>query len=168
MKIDVTQRFWSRVDKSGDCWLWMGTRSRNGHGVMSIGKYKKVGAHRFVWEIHYGEIPPGLCVCHKCDVPNCMNPSHLFLGTRSENIKDMLRKNRHIKGEQSHNAKLTEEAVRAIRRDYVPRAKGMHRGIWKNKGITLPGSTEDLARKYGVNAMQIERVVKRKTWRHVD
>jgi hypothetical protein len=167
MKIDVTQRFWSYVNKSGDCWLWMGAKQASGHGVMSIGKRGHVRVHRFSWQIHKGEIPSGLCVCHHCDIPNCVNPDHLFLGTLSENIRDMLRKRRHIKGEQSHNAKLTEEAVRAIRRDYVPRAKGMHRGIWKNKGATLPGSTEDLARKYGVNAMQIERVVKHITWRHV-
>lgn len=75
------------------CWLWTGFEHHNGYGGLMI-KNVTVLAHRLSWQIHNGPIPKGLCVCHKCDTPFCVNPDHLFLGTNKDNIHDAIRKGR--------------------------------------------------------------------------
>ena len=80
------------VTESG-CWLWLGAWSWNGYGYIEYRK-KKLRAHRVSWELHRGAIAGGLHVCHQCDVPACVNPDHLFLGTRGDNMLDCHRKGR--------------------------------------------------------------------------
>jgi hypothetical protein len=91
---NLEAHFWARVNKTDDCWLWMGSRNalRYGYGVYGKGgKY----AHRLSWEIHHGRpIPPGMNILHRCDNPPCVNPDHLFLGTQADNVVDMVRKGR--------------------------------------------------------------------------
>lgn len=88
------ERFWSLVDKSGDCWNWRGSPTTNGYGrMMTIGGLR-VGAHRISWTIHNGPIPDGLMVCHRCDNPRCVRPDHLFLGTAYDNNIDSFVKGR--------------------------------------------------------------------------
>src|SRR5574342_284261 len=91
-------RFWARVQKTPTCWLWLGTKRHLGYGVVRIGgtrqKRRSILAHRFTWELMYGPIPPGLHVCHHCDNPPCVRPSHLFLGTQRDNMQDAMRKGR--------------------------------------------------------------------------
>jgi len=80
-----------KIDKSG-CWLWQGATS-NGYGrIRVLGKTKKV--HRVYWEIVNGLIPEGMYICHHCDICNCINPKHLFLGTHTDNMRDMIKKER--------------------------------------------------------------------------
>jgi len=110
-----------------------------------------VYAHRFSWEVHNGAIPDGLCVLHRCDVPVCVNPAHLFLGTPRDNMLDMWGKGRQVitppKGEAHWCAKLCAEQIIAIRRD--PRL----------------GSV--LADLYGVSQTHIYRIKSRKSWCHI-
>jgi len=92
------ERFWSRVDKSDDCWEWTRGKFTSGYGSVYF-KGKRVQTHRVSWVLTFGEIPEhdsyhGMCVLHKCDNPGCVNPDHLFLGTQQDNITDMIHKHR--------------------------------------------------------------------------
>ena len=76
-----------------ECWMWTGYRTPDGYGRIQI-NYKRIKAHRLSWEVHNGSIPEGLFVLHKCDVRDCVNPNHLFLGTQKDNIHDAIKKGR--------------------------------------------------------------------------
>lgn len=95
------QRFWSHVDRSGNCWTWTASRNPDGYGrVYMHGKHGQL-AHRIAWELTNGEIPDGLFVCHHCDNPSCVRPDHLFIGTCDDNHKDKARKGRSRNGWQT-------------------------------------------------------------------
>ena len=152
----LAERFWKHVDK-GDgsgCWLWNG-RKRAGYsygtlsGEASATRRHEL-AHRVSWRLHFGEIPDGLVVCHRCDVPSCVRPDHLFLGTYRENIQDASRKLRLKHGEQCWSAKLTEADVRTIR---ARRANGV--------------TAAHLAEQFGIKAATVRHIVRRNTWKHV-
>jgi len=148
------ERFWSRVDKSGECWAWKGSVCSNGYGRVSVNG-ALTGAHRHAWAITNGPIPEGICVLHRCDNPPCVNPAHLWLGTQLENIQDRVAKGRNgatgsKHGADGYNAKLTSEAVSEIRSRY---AAG---------GITQ----QQLGEAHGVNRSTIGYIVRNNTWKH--
>jgi hypothetical protein len=91
--VPAEDRFWSKVDTSGECWLWTGTRTRRGYGRFYASP-EMVLAHRYSYETNVGSVPDGHDVMHECDNPTCVRPSHLRAGTRSENLKDMVRRGR--------------------------------------------------------------------------
>lgn len=113
----ASERFWSYVDKKSndECWNWIGSYDRKYYGQIKICK-KFIKAHRFSWVLHFGEIPDGICVLHHCDNPKCVNPSHLFLGTQEDNIKDRDNKHRQAKGENHWCHKLTLNQIKEIRK----------------------------------------------------
>ena len=102
----ITETFWVKVSgvdslDPDKCWVWTGATVNGGYGSIKVHKVTKL-AHRVSWELEYGESPGDLSVCHKCDNPPCVRPSHLFLGTHSENMKDMKAKGR------GRNSKATQ------------------------------------------------------------
>jgi hypothetical protein len=153
--IDPITRFWKYVkrDAPDKCWLWQGAKHNFGYGVIHDGT-RMIGTHRFSWQIHIGPIPDGLFVLHRCDVPGCVNPNHLFLGTNSDNMHDKEKKGRgryvSKPGEQNPIAKLTDEAVRQIRHD-----------------VSLGSTQKKLADQYHVTPTTISDIVKRKRWKHI-
>lgn len=118
--LDAThiQRFWSRVEKTPSCWLWQGNGRVNGYGRYSIRRSRRTRhylVHRIAFGLLRGAIPQELNVLHSCDVPLCVNPNHLFLGTQADNTADMVRKHRQARGERVSTCKLTLNQVREIR-----------------------------------------------------
>lgn len=149
----IIDRFWARVDTSGGCWLWTGSRYENGYGKVRIEKRDR-HAHRAAWELEYGEIDPGLFVCHKCDVRLCVRPDHLFLGTHKDNMADMKAKKRAASsdriGELNWRAKLTIEQVQVIRQ-------------LRQSGL---GSTV-IAKQFGVSHGTVSDILRGRRWRAV-
>jgi hypothetical protein len=155
-KPSLRNAFYARISKQPDgCWLWTG-QFGGGYGVYQLSKTtshdgkivrRRIYAHRFSWELHWGAIPEGLEVCHKCDVPKCVNPEHLFLGTHAENQADMAAKDRSPAGVRHANAKITDVDVVAIR----------------NSRETLAV----LADRYGLSQQTVSEIKNRKIWKHV-
>src|SRR3954467_8753663 len=108
-------RFWAKVAKSEECWLWQGanTGGTDPHGSFNTGIENL--AHRFSWLLHFGPIPKGLKVLHTCDRPLCVRPDHLFLGTQRDNMQDCAKKGR-IYSASTRKNKLSDDDVREIRR----------------------------------------------------
>ena len=143
----------NHINKNG-CWIWGGSMGKLGYPQMTIlGKTK--AAHRAAWwAAHHGTlIPDGMCVCHTCDNPACVNPDHLFLGTRSDNMRDMVRKGRHggspppLHGQSNPASKLNWNAVDEIRRRLAC-------------GATQRGVAED----FKVSSSCIGRISRGETW----
>ncbi|MFM0638044.1 HNH endonuclease signature motif containing protein [Paraburkholderia metrosideri] len=133
------------------CWIWMGAIRANGYGKVQH-KGRETRAHRASYEVFNGHVPDGLCVCHRCDVRACVNPHHLFLGTKKENTEDMMRKGRKAPaitkhGESSHLAKLAASDVLEIR--------------------SSASSALELSMKFGVTRTQIYAIRSRKAWAHI-
>lgn len=153
--ITLVERLMARVEKTESCWLWTGSVDPCGYGRI-VSNRRIDSTHRVAYAAFKGEIPNGMCVCHACDTPRCVNPDHLWLGSQAENMRDMLRKGRstitHRRGESNRNAKLTEKDVREIRR------------LYGNGGVT----TTEIGRLFGVYSATVSKIVRRERWGHVD
>jgi len=143
------QRFEEKIERipwSG-CWIWMGALSNSGYGEFRLSG-KCVYAHRAAFALFVGPVG-SLEVCHKCDVKSCVNPSHLFLGTHAENMRDAVAKGKAggTKGEYSNTAKLKEADAFAIRNSHL--------------------TPTELAKKFGVSVPTICNLLAGRTWRHL-
>lgn len=140
------------------CWIWIGRpQGSNGYGRIKVGD-RHMPAHRYSYAMHVGVIPDGMLVCHRCDVPLCVNPTHLFLGTNSENNADKMRKGRQArgpmlamaisrgarKGEAAHNNKLRREDVLRIFSDSRPQRA--------------------IAADFGVSQMLVFKIKRKEAW----
>lgn len=99
---DPKRRFLTKINKTDSCWIWLAAKIPKGYGYFYNG-HKNVGAHRYSYEIFKGKIPDGYHVCHSCDVPSCVNPDHLFIGTNNDNRQDSKNKGRTKKGKDHWN-----------------------------------------------------------------
>jgi hypothetical protein len=154
-KLTATQRFWAKVNKDGPlhpalgtrCWTWPVEEGR--YGQFWIGK-GNVGAHVFSWTLHHGVVPRGMQINHKCDRGRCVNPTHLFLGTQLDNMRDKVAKGRQARGETGGNTKLTEQQVRRARE------------------LCASGTSfAAVAATLGVTYHAVASAVRRETWAHV-
>lgn len=147
------RRFWLRVDKTGECWEWIGCRnqSRRGYGFIGVNG-KLYQAHRVAYFLHSQVDPLQFLVCHKCDNTRCVNPNHLFLGTPADNMADRDKKQRgkFPVGERNGQSKLTEDDVVDIRKQYESGRT--------QKAIGL---------QYGVDHSTIGRITRRVDWSHI-
>lgn len=175
-KRSLADRLWGQVTKTESCWLHQGSKNSRGYGRVGSddhGHGMRL-AHRVAWEVTYGPIPAGLSVLHRCDNPACCRPDHLFLGTQSDNMRDMVTKGRHAaqrypdqlprgdrhwssqhpewvrRGEGHGQAKLTADDVRAIRRLHA-------------EGNTLAS----IAARFGMSPGHTWSIVHRASWSHV-
>jgi len=159
--VTIEERFWIKVDIQGpdDCWEWRAGRDDQDRGCFNPGVgLPTARAHKFAYELVKGPIPQGLCVCHTCDNPPCCNPNHLFPGTRSDNMQDMMRKGRKdMSGEHQPRHKLTAVQITEIRQ----------RGEIKKKGKPVVGlSPNQLAVEYGVTPCQIRFILRGESWKN--
>lgn len=148
---EVRQRFESkyvRVPEAG-CWIWEAGMFSSGYGQFKVAG-RPTYAHRTSWEMHCGPIPDGLIVCHRCDVPACCNPSHLFLGTYADNAADRNRKGRQARnrGERAGGVKLTADRVAALR---------------ARAGMSRPERLS-LAREWGVTERHLRKICSGERW----
>lgn len=145
----LTERLFDKVDMTPFCWLWQGATNHDGYGhIFDNGKTKTVS--RAVWESIYGAIPDELCVCHYCDVRNCVRPGHLYLATRRRNQQDMSDKGRSTHGEKDGQAKVTTAEVKAMRH--------LHSEGW---------AAGQLLQMFGLSRTQINRILNGTRWQHV-
>lgn len=152
----LAERFWAQVDKHGanGCWIWTGPTDTGGYAKIKVNR-RNVKAHRTAYELHVGPIPEGLDLCHSCDNRLCVNPAHLWPGTRRENILDAQAKGRlsgpsSPAGEDCNASKLTTAQVVEIRR---LAAAGMR--------------PSEIARQFSTCPQNVRSIVMRRTWKNV-
>lgn len=149
----LNDRFWSKVNKNTTtgCWEWTASTQWNGYGQFRSPKGNTVKAHRYSYELENGPINKNMSVLHVCDNPKCVNPSHLFLGTQQDNIKDKVNKNRQLRGEASPTSVLISDQVIKIR------------NLWDSGNYTQSA----ISKLFGISNQHVSDIVNRKRWKHL-
>lgn len=147
----IQERFEDKFTKSDICWEWSACKTKDGYGQFRFHKQMQL-AHRIAYHLYVGEIPVGMCVCHRCDNPSCVNPVHLFLGTHIDNMLDRDNKGRDAdhRGEKNGHAKLINAQVVEIRKKH-------------SEGATQ----SELAKEFGVSQSTISHILCGETWESI-
>ena len=162
--IALLEKFLLRVNKNSgvfgidgtfptECWEWLGSKTKKGYGNIWFEKQMR-HAHRVSWMLHNGPITKGLCVCHSCDNPICIRPSHLFLGTIADNNIDMTQKgraNRASFGEKNPKAKFSADQIRQIRAMYANDEYNQY----------------ELAEMFNASQGHINNIITRRIWKQI-
>lgn len=179
-------RFWAKVNKDGplpdqsnphynglgQCWIWTASLDSHGYGHAQAGGTIRL-AHRVAWVLANGQIPHGnsyhgTCVCHRCDNSACVNPSHLFLGTHTDNVRDRESKDRGARffGDQNASRKFPEKRPRGERHKC---AKLTAEQVIEIRAIYAKGglSKVDIAAQFGVHNTTICKIISREKWKHL-
>jgi hypothetical protein len=148
-RVPIEERLLLQTEIQGECWICKASLDKDGYARLRIPHCDlRMRAHRLSYLLFVGEIPDGMCVCHRCDVRNCIRPDHLFLGTNGENSKDRHSKGRTCRGARHTNAKLSDSDVRSIR-------------------VSYPEMNQvQLAKKYDVSQCTIFNVLRNKHYIH--
>ncbi len=156
-RIDPELRFWSKISKADDCWVWRNANVK-GYGVFWDGQ-RRIRAHVFSYQLKHGPVPAGMVICHTCDNPPCCNPDHLYAGTHAQNNADRVSRGRSAPGQAKPpvrrgprlaHTKLTAEAVRQMRER-------------KKAGETY----RQLAEAFSVNLTTAYDAITGKNWRYL-
>lgn len=154
--LKTEDNFNQKIQKTESCWLWLGNKDKDGYGKFQIslggsGNQKHVRAHRFAFELFNNiKLEPSQYLLHKCDVPACVNPEHLTIGSQKDNVHDSMRKKRRAIGNIHPKAKLTEIDVLNIRRDF-------------ESGFSF----NFICEKFNMSHGAIYAIIKRKNWKHL-
>lgn len=148
---NIMERFEDKIFHSPDgCWYWTAYTDRKGYGYLGVTGTTIISAHRFSYERHKGPIPKGMCVCHSCDNPSCVNPDHLWLGSNDDNMRDMAIKGRATRGSRNTFAKLNEVSIPIIR-----------------EAISTGFSQSEVAKYFKISRSVICDIIAKRTWKHI-
>jgi hypothetical protein len=165
------------IDEGNGCWLWKGTKSKYGYGL--INNQWSLRVHRIFYQHYIGEIPKGMCICHTCDVRHCVNPAHLFIDTRAGNIADRDKKGRTARGNKNSARLHPEKLARGDQngaRTHPETRRGERNGSSKLKENDIKeifrlwsqGYTKkEIAQQFKVKFWAIKDVLRRATWKHI-
>lgn len=149
----TAEGFWDRAcpEPNSGCWLYdFRPHYRTGYVQLKFHQ-RMIDAHRLAWELAVGPIPAGLSVLHRCDVRICVRPSHLFLGTQADNMRDMAAKGRGCPGEKNGFSRVTESQVLAIRT------------LWAGGRL----SQRAIGERFGISQNNVSHICRRQTWTHI-
>lgn len=158
-------RFWNKIKQQDGCWEFNSATDRDGYHkfnykLVNSDRWIQTGAHRFVLMALGKTIPQGNVVCHRCDNPSCVNPSHLFIGTVNDNNQDKVKKGRQpsLKGSKNGSSKLNETIVKQIRKETI---------VGNRSGYNNGSNVKEIAKKYNVHSETVRLIAKRKIWNHI-
>lgn len=155
-------RFRQKFTKTETCWLWNGNLSENGYGIFLMNG-TRIRAHRAAYEMKNGAIPDGLCALHQCDVRNCVNPKHLFLGTRADNCQDCKAKGRTATGAKNGMKKHPDKNPVGERNGMARLTRSIASKI-RSEAQSGTKSQSEIAQKYGVVQQTVSDILRGRRW----
>lgn len=167
----LKERFWGQVYKDGPvlvgmdsaCWQWTGVRIKRGYGRIKKDR-KSVLATHVSMELAGIDVPSGMCCCHKCDNPSCVNPDHIFIGTQKDNVRDAAKKDKMSRhGDQNGTRKRPESRPKGEENGRSKLTEHDARFIFKHRHLPL----ELLAKTFGVSVSTVSKINLQKTWKHL-